>query len=197
MTSQSAFLPQRSWRWTVCVSGWPARSRFGSKCRRSAACSKRLGRCAPVIGAIDVSLSRLNCRRTRFRSGSMQRFRHRSVCVPRPLSSRKSSGSWGRAPFRSNRVPGFRVPMFTVRGTLALERWNLGTLERWNLNMSPETLEFEEPIVALVTEIEALDQLPATDARNRQIEMLRRKLETARAELYASLTPWQRVLVAR
>jgi acetyl-CoA carboxylase carboxyl transferase subunit alpha len=27
--------------------------------------------------------------------------------------------------------------------------------------------------------------------------MLRRKLETARAELYASLTPWQRVLVAR
>jgi len=63
--------------------------------------------------------------------------------------------------------------------------------------MSPETLEFEEPIVALVKEIEALDQLPATDARNRQIEMLRRKLETARAELYASLTPWQRVLVAR
>jgi acetyl-CoA carboxylase carboxyl transferase subunit alpha len=63
--------------------------------------------------------------------------------------------------------------------------------------MSPETLEFEEPLAALLKEIEALDQLPTTDARNRQIEMLRRKLETARAELYASLTPWQRVLVAR
>jgi acetyl-CoA carboxylase carboxyl transferase subunit alpha len=63
--------------------------------------------------------------------------------------------------------------------------------------MSPETLEFEEPIAALLKEIEALDQLPATEARNRQIETLRRKLVAARAELYASLTPWQRVLVAR
>ncbi len=63
--------------------------------------------------------------------------------------------------------------------------------------MSPETLEFEEPIASLLKEIETLDQMPATEARNRQIEALRRKIETTRAQLYASLTPWQRVLVAR
>jgi acetyl-CoA carboxylase carboxyl transferase subunit alpha len=63
--------------------------------------------------------------------------------------------------------------------------------------MAPETLEFEEPIAALLKEIETLDQLPATEARNRQIDVLRRKVETTRAELYASLTPWQRVLVSR
>ena len=59
--------------------------------------------------------------------------------------------------------------------------------------MSPEILEFEEPIAALLKEIEALEQLPTTEPRNRQIEILRRKLEATRAELYASLTPWQRV----
>jgi acetyl-CoA carboxylase carboxyl transferase subunit alpha len=63
--------------------------------------------------------------------------------------------------------------------------------------MAPETLEFEEPVAALLKEIETLDQLPATEARNRQIDVLRRKVETTRAELYASLTPWQRVLVSR
>jgi acetyl-CoA carboxylase carboxyl transferase subunit alpha len=63
--------------------------------------------------------------------------------------------------------------------------------------MAPETLEFEEPIAVVLREIDALDQLPPTDARDRQIEALRRKVQTVRAELYASLTPWQRVLVAR
>ena len=63
--------------------------------------------------------------------------------------------------------------------------------------MPPETLEFEEPIAAVLREIEALNQLPRTDARDRQIETLQRKVQTVRAELYASLTPWQRVLVAR
>ena len=63
--------------------------------------------------------------------------------------------------------------------------------------MAPETLEFEEPIAVVLREIDALDQLPRTDARDRQIETLRRKVQTVRAELYASLTPWQRVLVAR
>jgi acetyl-CoA carboxylase carboxyl transferase subunit alpha len=61
----------------------------------------------------------------------------------------------------------------------------------------PEPLEFEEPIAALLREIDVLLQLPLTDARDRQIDSLRRRIEKVRADLYASLTPWQRVLVAR
>jgi acetyl-CoA carboxylase carboxyl transferase subunit alpha len=63
--------------------------------------------------------------------------------------------------------------------------------------MSPEPLEFEEPIAALLKEIDALNALPLTDARERQVETLRRRIDTVRRDLYASLTPWQRVLVAR
>src|SRR6516164_7677693 len=63
--------------------------------------------------------------------------------------------------------------------------------------MAPETLEFEEPIAVLLKEIEALTLLPRTDARDREIETLRRRIDAVRAELYRSLTPWQRVLVAR
>src|SRR5713226_6881995 len=63
--------------------------------------------------------------------------------------------------------------------------------------MAPETLDFEEPIAALQKQIEALELLPATDAREREIEALRRRIESVRAELYRSLTPWQRVQVAR
>src|SRR5262245_47145966 len=63
--------------------------------------------------------------------------------------------------------------------------------------MPVETLEFEEPIVLLLKEIETLGLQPRTDARDREIESLRRRIESVRAELYRSLTPWQRVLVAR
>src|SRR5438132_13375338 len=63
--------------------------------------------------------------------------------------------------------------------------------------MPAETLEFEEPIAVLLKEIETLEQQPRTDARDRQIESLKRRLESVRVELYRSLTPWQRVLVAR
>jgi len=63
--------------------------------------------------------------------------------------------------------------------------------------MPLEILEFEEPIGAILKEIEALTELPRTDANDRQIEVLQRRVETVRAELYRSLTPWQRVLVAR
>src|SRR5919198_2774680 len=63
--------------------------------------------------------------------------------------------------------------------------------------MPPETLEFEEPIAVLLKEIEALTLLPRTDARDREIESLRRRIESVRVELYRSLTPWQRVLVSR
>jgi acetyl-CoA carboxylase carboxyl transferase subunit alpha len=63
--------------------------------------------------------------------------------------------------------------------------------------MPIETLEFEEPIAAVLREIDALNQLPHTEARDRQVETLERKIQTVRAEIYGSLTPWQRVLVAR
>ncbi len=63
--------------------------------------------------------------------------------------------------------------------------------------MPPETLEFEEPIVVLLKEIEALLLLPHTDAREREIASLRRRVGSIRADLYRTLTPWQRVMVAR
>jgi acetyl-CoA carboxylase carboxyl transferase subunit alpha len=63
--------------------------------------------------------------------------------------------------------------------------------------MPAETLEFEEPIAVLLKEIEALELLPHTDPRDREIASLRRRIESVRAELYRSLTPWQRVQVAR
>ena len=61
----------------------------------------------------------------------------------------------------------------------------------------PDLLEFEEPIGVLLKEIEALSLMPRTAEREKSIETLRRRAEQIRAELYANLTPWQRVLVAR
>jgi acetyl-CoA carboxylase carboxyl transferase subunit alpha len=63
--------------------------------------------------------------------------------------------------------------------------------------MPTDLLDFEEPIAVLLKEIDALVLLPHTDARDREIEQLRRRIESVRADLYRSLTPWQRVLVAR
>jgi acetyl-CoA carboxylase carboxyl transferase subunit alpha len=61
----------------------------------------------------------------------------------------------------------------------------------------PDLLEFEEPIGVLLKEIEALSLMPRTSERERSIDSLRKRAEEIRAELYATLTPWQRVLVAR
>jgi acetyl-CoA carboxylase carboxyl transferase subunit alpha len=61
----------------------------------------------------------------------------------------------------------------------------------------PELLEFEEPIGVLQKEMEALSMMPRTPARDQSIESLRKRIEEIRVELYANLTPWQRVLVAR
>src|SRR5471032_1990003 len=63
--------------------------------------------------------------------------------------------------------------------------------------MPPDTLEFEEPIAVLLKEIEALSMLPKTPQREGEIDGLNRWVESIRADLYAHLTPWQRVLVAR
>jgi acetyl-CoA carboxylase carboxyl transferase subunit alpha len=62
---------------------------------------------------------------------------------------------------------------------------------------STDLLDFEEPIGVLLKEIEALSMLPRTPERERSIESLRRRADEIRTEIYASLTPWQRVLVAR
>jgi len=61
----------------------------------------------------------------------------------------------------------------------------------------PDLLEFEEPIGVLLKEIEALSMLPRTPERERSIDTLRKRADEIRAELFANLTPWQRVLVAR
>jgi acetyl-CoA carboxylase carboxyl transferase subunit alpha len=63
--------------------------------------------------------------------------------------------------------------------------------------MPADLLEFEEPIGVLLKEIEALSMLPQTPERQRSIESLHRRAEQIRVEIYANLTPWQRVLVAR
>jgi len=63
--------------------------------------------------------------------------------------------------------------------------------------MHPELLEFEEPIGALLKEVEALSLMPQTPAREEEIQRLRHRVESIRAELYGRLTPWQYVLVAR
>src|SRR5262245_8077197 len=61
----------------------------------------------------------------------------------------------------------------------------------------PELLEFEEPVGILLKEIEALSMLPETEQRRQDIARLEQRIVSIRAELYANLTPWQRVLVAR
>ena len=61
----------------------------------------------------------------------------------------------------------------------------------------PDLLEFEEPVGVLLKEIEALSLMPRTPERERSIATLRKRADDIRAELYANLTPWQRVLVAR
>ncbi|MAG69823.1 MAG: acetyl-CoA carboxylase carboxyl transferase subunit alpha [Acidobacteria bacterium] len=63
--------------------------------------------------------------------------------------------------------------------------------------MPPELLEFEEPIGILLKEIEALGLLPQTPEREHEIAELRDRVGSIRRDLYANLTPWQRVLVAR
>ena len=61
----------------------------------------------------------------------------------------------------------------------------------------PDLLEFEEPIGALLKEIEALAALDPSEERDREIARLELRVGTMRADLYRDLTPWQRVQVAR
>lgn len=63
--------------------------------------------------------------------------------------------------------------------------------------MPTETLEFEDALIPLLKEVDGLSALPRTDARERELERLNHRLQTARSEIYSKLTPWQRVLVSR
>jgi acetyl-CoA carboxylase carboxyl transferase subunit alpha len=63
--------------------------------------------------------------------------------------------------------------------------------------MNGEDGRFEEPILRLRHRIEELSALPDDAAHRKEIERLREKLERVSREVYASLTPWQKTLVAR
>src|SRR6266536_4731010 len=63
--------------------------------------------------------------------------------------------------------------------------------------MNGEDGQFEEPILRLRRRIEELATLPDDAAHRKEIERLREKLVRVSREIYASLTPWQKTLVAR
>jgi acetyl-CoA carboxylase carboxyl transferase subunit alpha len=61
----------------------------------------------------------------------------------------------------------------------------------------PDLLDFEEPVAPLLKEIETLSLEPETPARQEAIAAVEARLAALRGRIYASLNPWQRVLVAR
>ena len=63
--------------------------------------------------------------------------------------------------------------------------------------MNGEDGQFEEPILRLRQRIEELSALPDDASRRKEIDRLREKVERVSREIYASLTPWQKTLVAR
>jgi acetyl-CoA carboxylase carboxyl transferase subunit alpha len=63
--------------------------------------------------------------------------------------------------------------------------------------MPGDLLEFEEPVGVLLKEIEAMRLMPQTPERVAAIARLEARATELRAEIYAHLGPWQRVLVAR
>jgi len=63
--------------------------------------------------------------------------------------------------------------------------------------MNGEDGQFEEPILRLRQRIEELSALPDDAAHRKEIERLREKVELVSREIYASLTAWQKTLVAR
>ena len=63
--------------------------------------------------------------------------------------------------------------------------------------MPVDTLEFEEPVAAHLQEIEQLKTQPSTPDRVAEIERLQGRARQVRQDIFARLTPWQRVLVAR
>ena len=63
--------------------------------------------------------------------------------------------------------------------------------------MPLDLLDFEQPIGPLLKEIDTLSAQPRTPERQQTLDALDRRLRALRSDIYASLTPWQRVMVAR
>jgi acetyl-CoA carboxylase carboxyl transferase subunit alpha len=63
--------------------------------------------------------------------------------------------------------------------------------------MAIETLDFEAPLVALAKEIESLTGFPNQADKASEIKRLQEELDEKRREIYAGLSPWQKVSVAR
>ncbi|MEW5807485.1 MAG: acetyl-CoA carboxylase carboxyltransferase subunit alpha [Acidobacteriota bacterium] len=60
-----------------------------------------------------------------------------------------------------------------------------------------EEENFEQPILELEKRIEELSGFTGDEAKERELQRLRKKLDVVRAEIYSNLTPWQKTLVAR
>jgi acetyl-CoA carboxylase carboxyl transferase subunit alpha len=63
--------------------------------------------------------------------------------------------------------------------------------------VNSENGDFEEPVLRLRRRLEELAALPDDAAHRREIEKVREKLDRVSREIYSSLTPWQKTLVAR
>jgi len=59
------------------------------------------------------------------------------------------------------------------------------------------TADFDAPLLALQRRIDELAQWPGDPVREKEARRLRKELDTLRREVYASLSPWQKTLVAR
>jgi acetyl-CoA carboxylase carboxyl transferase subunit alpha len=65
--------------------------------------------------------------------------------------------------------------------------------------MADFVLEFEKQIVELETKLDEMKKLSVSNSLNmdKEIDMLSRKIEETRKNIYSSLSPWQRVQLAR
>jgi acetyl-CoA carboxylase carboxyl transferase subunit alpha len=65
--------------------------------------------------------------------------------------------------------------------------------------MRHDHLEFEKPIIELETKIAELRELASVKGMDaaKEIESLERQADKLRSDVYSSLTPWQRVQLAR
>lgn len=63
--------------------------------------------------------------------------------------------------------------------------------------MNGDPTQFEEPILKIRRQIEELTAMEAEPARQAEIAELQKKLTKVSTDIYASLTPWQKTLVAR
>jgi acetyl-CoA carboxylase carboxyl transferase subunit alpha len=63
--------------------------------------------------------------------------------------------------------------------------------------MHSEESAFEEPILKLRQRIEELSALPDDAAHRRELDKLREKLDRVTREIYSTLSPWQKTIVAR